>query len=412
MCLLYFNIIKNIKKIYIDNAYCFTHNKKNSNIYLSSDKLEVNMYLAFKEMKKEKGRFITILLVTALIGYMVYFLSALAFGLAESNKTAIDHWNANSIIVTQASNKNAYASMILEETYNKLDKEGLEPLNISSAVILDQKSDSEDKFDAVFMGVNSNESELMPSIVEGSTFNEDLEVVVSKDIKNMMDIEIGDTLKVATNGREFKIVGFTESSSYNTRPVVYAKLEMVSQVMMNFTTGGEEDATATATPNMPKNVSMFIAKDEVNLDNLDELKLESVSSAQFINNIPGYQAQLLTFGMMIVALVIIAAIIIAIFMYIITMQKRSIFAVLKIQGINNSYITKSVIYQTILVSLIGSGVGLVSTIGTILLLPKSVPTQINMTLFGMIGFLLLVFAIVGSIFSARSILKIDPLDAL
>lgn len=370
------------------------------------------MYLAFKEMKKEKGRFITILLVTALIGYMVYFLSALAFGLAESNKTSIDHWNANQIIVTQASNKNAYASVILEDTYNKLDTEKLQKLNISSAVILDEKSENEEKFDVVFMGVETNDSALMPNIVEGKTFNQDLEVVVSKDIKNMMDIDIGDTLKVATNGREFKIVGFSESSSYNTRPVVYANLDMVSQTMMNFTSGSEEDATATATPNMPKNVSLLISQEEVNLDNLDELKLESVSASQFINNIPGYQAQLLTFGMMIVALVIIAAIIIAIFMYIITMQKRSIFAVLKIQGISNGYITKSVIYQTILVSLIGSGVGLVSTIGTLLLLPKSVPTQINMILFAMIGFLLLVFAIVGSIFSAKSILKIDPLDAL
>lgn len=370
------------------------------------------MYLAFKEMKKEKGRFITILLVTALIGYMVYFLSALAFGLAEANKTAIDHWNADTIIVTKASNKNAYASVILEDTYNQINREKLEPLNIASAVILDEKSDDESKFDVVFMGLETPDSKLMPKIVEGNLYSEDLEVVVSKDIQNMMDIKIGDTLKVATNGREFKIVGFTESSSYNTRPVVYANLDMVSQTMMTYTTGTEEDATATATPNMPKNVSMFIAQEPVSIDNLNDLKLEAVSSQQFINNIPGYQAQLLTFGMMIIALVLIAAIIIAIFMYIITMQKRSIFAVLKIQGINNSYITKSVIYQTILVSLIGSVAGLVSTIATILLLPKSVPTLINITLFGMIGFLLLAFAIVGSIFSARSILKIDPLDAL
>lgn len=370
------------------------------------------MYLAFKEMKKEKGRFITILLVTALIGYMVYFLTALAFGLAESNKTAIDHWNAKEIIVTQASNKNAYASVILEDTYNQFSRDNLEPLNISTAVILDQKSENEDKFDVVFMGVESPDSKLLPEIVEGKAFTQDLEVIVSEDFKNMMDMKLGDTLKVATNGREFKIVGFTKSSSYNTRPVVYADLDMVSQTMMNYNTGSEEDATATATPNMPKNVSMFIAQEDVEITNLSDLKLEAVSAKQFINNIPGYQAQLLTFGMMIIALVIIAAIIIAIFMYIITMQKKSIFAVLKIQGINNSYITKSVIYQTILVSLIGSVAGLVSTIATLLLLPKTVPTQINMVLFGMIGFLLLLFAIVGSIFSARSILKIDPLDAL
>lgn len=370
------------------------------------------MYLAIKEMKKEKGRFITILLVTTLIAYLVYFLTSLAFGLSQANKTAIDAWNADGIIVTEASNKNAYASVILEEKLNQIDLSNLEKLNISSAVIVDLDA-TDIKEDVVFFGLDDPNSTLIPELIEGKEFGDDLEVVASESIKNIIDVELGDKIKVATNGREYTIVGFTKSSDYNTRPVVYANLDMVSQTMMNFTSGDDEqDATATATPNMPNNVSMLIAKESVGITNLEDVGLEYVTTDAFINNIPGYQAQLLTFGMMILALVAIAAVIIAIFMYIITMQKKSIFAVLKIQGINNGYITKSVIYQTVLVSIIGAGVGLLGTVATIAFLPKSVPTIVNPTLFAMIAFLFLVFAIVGSIFSARSILKIDPLDAL
>ena len=54
---------------------------------------------------------------------------------------------------------------------------------------------------------------------------------------------------------------------------------------------------------------------------------------EFINNLPGYQAQVLTFGLMIVSLALISSIIIGIFMYILTMQKKSIFGILKIQDI-------------------------------------------------------------------------------
>lgn len=46
------------------------------------------MYLALKEIKKEKLRFIMIIVVTALIAYLVYFLASLAFGLAQLNRTA------------------------------------------------------------------------------------------------------------------------------------------------------------------------------------------------------------------------------------------------------------------------------------------------------------------------------------
>ena len=47
------------------------------------------MYLALKEMKKEKGRYILIISIFLLISYLVYFLTGLSYGLAEDNKTAI-----------------------------------------------------------------------------------------------------------------------------------------------------------------------------------------------------------------------------------------------------------------------------------------------------------------------------------
>ena len=66
--------------------------------------------------------------------------------------------------------------------------------------------------------------------------------------------------------------------------------------------------------------------------------LEKISIAKFINELPGYNAQVLTFGFMIGFLIVIAAIVIGIFIYVLTMQKINIFGVLKAQGITGGFI--------------------------------------------------------------------------
>ena len=63
--------------------------------------------------------------------------------------------------------------------------------------------------------------------------------------------------------------------------------------------------------------------------------LDKIEISQFISELPGYNAQVLTFGFMIGFLIVIAAIVIGIFIYVLTMQKVSIFGVMKAQGISS-----------------------------------------------------------------------------
>lgn len=107
----------------------------------------------------------------------------------------------------------------------------------------------------------------------------------------------------------------------------------------------------------------------------DELTATKISD--FINELPGYSAQVLTFGFMIGFLIVIAAIVIGIFIYVLTMQKSDIFGVMKAQGISSRYIAFSVIAQTFLLATVGVLVGLAATIGTALVLPQAVPFQVN-----------------------------------
>ncbi|OZH70793.1 hypothetical protein CGC26_11190, partial [Enterococcus faecium] len=55
---------------------------------------------------------------------------------------------------------------------------------------------------------------------------------------------------------------------------------------------------------------------------------------------------------------------------------------------------------------------LLGTVGTSLVLPDAVPFQSNWLFFGVISLLMLVVAVLGALFSVRTIVKIDPLKAI
>lgn len=348
------------------------------------------MFLALKEMKKEKTRFLMIILTTALIAYLVYFLSSLAYGLAQINRTAIDHWDAQGVILSKDANGNILSSFYRrpEENWSK----DLEVLKLENAVAYLEKDSQEDEpINLVIMNVESD-GRLVAPISEGRLAQNDKEIVLSQTILEKADLQLHDKIKVAGNDKTYEIVGLTQDANFNTVPVGYLDYEF-------------DDSKHPA-----EVISALVNFDE-------NFKLESndykyYDTKKFINNLPGYTAQVLTFSLMIVSLSLVATIIIGIFMYILTMQKKSIFGVLKIQGYQNTYIMNSVITQTLLVVCIGVGLGFLLTQVTLVFLPTSVPVAINIKLYAAVTLFIILSSLLGALFSAFSILKIDPLDSI
>ena len=365
------------------------------------------MYLAIKEISKEKGRFLMIILITSLLAYLVYFLSSLAFGLATLNKTAIDNLDTNGFIMNKNANENIYSSSIDLDLIENLELDKKNAINLTTGHLFIE-TDDETLLDGVFLGYDLSNEKIEPILVEGRSIENKDEVVVSQTFE---ELSLGDKITLTSNNRIFEVVGKTEDANYNTLPVIYFDREIVSTEMLMYQSD-EADMTTSGTPNMPKRVSAVLVYDEVNTEKLNDNHLELIDIDDFINNIPGYTAQILTFGLMIGALSIIASIVIGIFMYILTMQKKSIFAVLKIQGFKDSMIAKSVLYQTFILVVLGFGLGYLASLLTIWLLPSSVPVALYTPLNIVVTISSIVFALIGTLFSARSILKIDPLEAL
>ena len=372
------------------------------------------MYLSIKEMRHSKGRYALIISVIALISYLVYFLLALAYGLASANRTALDKWQASGYILTDASNQNLVVSTFDKELMDQIKAPEKAALNVARSVVYinGDKSD-ENKTDVVFFGIEEG-SFLAPMIVEGTKGNNPMDAIVSISMKKEQGLKIGDTLEISQTGRAFTITGFSENAKYNTSPVAYISLEQASAPMMNYIPTDGTDAITSPTPNMPNRISAVVVKgleDGISPDNISE-ELLYIPAEKLVQKLPGYSAQVLTFSLMIGFLVLIATIVIGIFMYIFTMQKKSIFGVMKAQGIPTKTIGMSVVWQTLFVTLIGIGIGLGLTLISGIALPAKVPFSNNNLFYTAISIATLVFSMLGSLISVKLVTKIDPLDAL
>ncbi|MGV3130118.1 ABC transporter permease [Staphylococcus simulans] len=348
------------------------------------------MFLAWNEIKYNKLKFGLIIGILVLISYLLFLLSGLANGLINMNTEGIKKWQADAIVLNKDANQTVQQSVITtSDVKGKFKKEA--PLKQMG--IIASKGNS--KENAILFGVTSN-SFLIPKIKEGKAFNKDNEVVIDQSLKDK-GFKVNDIINLSQSDEKLHIVGVSESAKYNASPVIFTNNKTVEKINPALSS----DKT-----------NSVVVKDNNWNDKKINSDLEVIGIDEFVENLPGYKPQNLTMNFMITFLFVISATVIGVFLYVITLQKKSLFGVLKAQGFTDGFLMKMVLAQTFILSLIGSLIGLMLTLLTSLILPKAVPIQFDVITLIIFGIVLILISLVGSLFSVLSIRKIDPLKAI
>lgn len=354
------------------------------------------MFLAINEMKHSKLRYALVIGVVFLIAYLVFFLTGLAYGLAQENRTAVDKWQADRILLSDEANGKLNMSMLTMDDYESVKAEDKAALAQFPGIVY-QKGKKNQQIDVSFFGIEADEF-LAPNLVKGRMFKNTGEVVVNDSLAKEDGLQVGDQLKVAGSKQTLKIVGFTDEAMYNVAPVIYMSLADFQEIRFN-----------QVLPKEAQKINAIVVRGQTKqvADNLEKVKIST-----FINDLPGYSAQNMTFAFMIGFLIVIAAIVIGIFIYILTMQKQAIFGVMKAQGISNFFIARSVFVQTAILAFVGIVLGLALTYLSSLVLPAAVPFAIFWGLYLAVSVGMWVIAILSAVFSVSTVVKIDPLQAI
>lgn len=356
------------------------------------------MFLAINELIKEKSRFVLITIVIILVSYLTFFLTSLAYGLATSYTQGIDSWEADGIILREDANGNIGRSLLFETDYKDIVGDEAALLGVGSVTV--SKDGSQD---ATLFGIDMDKF-LSPEVSEGREVSGEYELLASDELK-LIGYEVGDEVNFRGYDSEpYKIVGFVSNATFQTQPIVYLGLDDWRTVL------SETSGMVGMRDNTTVNAVVTKGSEDGSKYESDVLSWQSIRDFSFA--LPGYQAQVLTFSLMIGFLIAIASFVLAIFIYILTIQKKSIFGVLKAEGVPNSYISRSVMAQVAILSAFGLAIGLLLALLTGFFLAGKVPFMVNVLFYVGIVILFLGCAAIGGLASVRSVTKIDPVEAI
>lgn len=369
------------------------------------------MFLALKELKHGKFRFIMIGTIIVLIAWLVFILSGLANGLSLQSSATLRNMEADYMTFEEGARSSMNRSLLSEDLVGELEKQenvsAATPIGNSMATILKTDADNNSqKIDIAILGIQPG-SFLEPNVIEGNSLSEgnSLEVIVDSSLKDD-GFEIGDILEIEGSLEEMQIVGFVQNESHSHSPAVFTTLEKWRAI--RFAAPGSDNGIEN-----PVNGIMLQGED-IDSEQLNNIlpNTETVTKSEVIQALPGYSEQTLTFTMMLAFLLVISAFVLAIFFYVLTLQKTNQFGVLKAMGASNSFLGKAIVSQVFLLSLTSIVIGVILTYGTTLILPSGMPFSSSVRLVATYSIFMLFISIFSSLLSVRKIIKIDPLQAI
>lgn len=183
------------------------------------------MFLALNEMKQSKLRYGLIAGLLCLVAYLMFFLSGLAFGLMQENRSAVDLWKADSVLLAKDADATLTLSQVSRAQENQITADKVAPLAQLNTVAWSVKNPKDaDKVKVSLFGIDSN-SFIRPNIVKGRLFKTNKEVVLDQSLAKEEAFAIGKDFYTSSSSQALTIVGYTQNAKFSVAPVAYLSLD-------------------------------------------------------------------------------------------------------------------------------------------------------------------------------------------
>lgn len=346
------------------------------------------MFLALKEMRKEKLRYGLVIAVIALVSFLIFILSALALGLSHENTAAVTTWRVKRVAMSNDADRNLAQSLLSTTQVTQLTQRQTHtstPVGVAQAIV---KYDDQ-RVAAAYVGWEPNVRywQRLP-LTAGHLPKRAQEVVVSTKLQQD-GLRIGDHVTIGLLDQQLTIVGFVKAAAYNMAPVVYGDLQHWAAIK-----------------GLANNYAASGIISDYQLTGVSGIRV--LTPQQLFDHMPGFSAQNKTFEFMIGFLVVISIVVVAIFLYILTMQKLPNLAVLRTQGIPSRYLVLNTLSETGIIMTLAVAIGLAGCVLSSLIMPSGVPMYFDMTLILGVGLGIIVAGMLAAFIPIRLIIKIEP----
>ena len=356
------------------------------------------MKLAWKEIRHSAKKYLLIESILVLMIFMVVFLSGLANGLGWAISASIEKTDANYFVISTDAEKLISISNVEKDALDQVasqTKDNVTNLSIKRSNI--NTLTDEKKLDITYFSIDPK-SFLSPDVTEGEMLSESVieYSVVLDDSFQEQNIAIGDVVEDSVTGLPLTVVGFAKDEIYGHSPVGFIKADTMKALNTELNSSYIEKYNA-------------IAVQGTDIDNINVKGLEVLDKETIINNLPGYSAEQLTIKMILWVLVVISAAVLGVFFYVITIQKQKQFGVLKAIGMKMSELTRYIMSQVLILSMIGVIIGNLLSVGMASMLPSSMPFILKTPMVVIISIVFIMISILTSFISIRKVAKVDPI---
>ncbi|EFM11122.1 protein of unknown function DUF214 [Paenibacillus curdlanolyticus YK9] len=369
------------------------------------------MFLAMKELMRNKMRFFMIVIIFVLVSWLVLILSGLGNGLSTLAAATFKNMKADYVVFEQGSqssmSKSLMSDQLVAEVKQLPNVEDASPMGNTMATALKGNSTkNEDKVDIAIIGIDPG-SFLEPAVVEGKGLSADnLNGIIANATMKDDGFKLGDTFQLDGTNESLTIIGFVENQTYNHVAAVFAP--MAEWRKITFSAPGSDKGIEN-----PVNAIMLQGKDiDPSVINAKLSNTDTVTRAAAVKGMPGFKEENASITMMLAFLLTISAFVLGVFFYVVTMQKTNQFGIMKAIGAKNGFLGRAIISQVLVLSVMSIAAGILLTYGTAAVIPKAIPFKLDSSLVINYSIVLLIIAMLSSLVSVRKMTKIDPLKAL
>lgn len=345
------------------------------------------MFVAWRDLRFARGRFLLIGSVVTLITVLVGFLSGLTAGLAEQNISAITGLRADRIVFSapaagaQQSYGDSAVTAAQKQAWARVDGvTDVRPLGISQG-----KATGAVPASVALFGAPAGHSGQGPAI--GT-------VSLSRPAADALRVSRGDTIRLG--GHSLRVADVAGDDWYSHTPVVWMNLQ---DWQSHAASTGSAEAYATV---------LLVSGDPAG-------HIPGTVSSGLLGSltaIGAFRSEIGSLLTMMTMLFGISALVIGAFFTVWTIQRKADIAVLKALGASTTMLLRDALGQALFVLVLGVGLGFAVTAGLGALAGAALPFVLNVFTTALPASALILLGLVGAAFALRTVTGTDPLTAL
>lgn len=356
------------------------------------------MFVAWRDLRSARGRFVLIGSVVALITLLVGFLAGLTGGLATQDVSAVLGLPGDRLVLQQpvdgkpSFSESSIGTSTAAAWRDTAGVDGVTPVGIAQGRATGARSSS--AVAVALFGVPHGAPRSVTTDLAPAT---DDTVGLSSGAAADLHVGVGD--RVTITGTTYRVATVGGDAWYSHTPVVALSPDAWAQADRRL--GGDGTATVLAVSGTP--------------DWAAAAARTHTAAASPLMSLPALQtftSEVGSLGLMIVMLFGVSALVVGAFFTVWTMQRSADIAVLKALGASDASLVRDALGQALVVLVVGIGVGigLVSVLGA--LAGGALPFLLSPLTTVLPASVMVVLGLAGAAVALRTVTRADPLTAL